>query len=67
MFYRTDMKENNYLQNVQQAYTAKHLYDIILAEDMLSAAITSKEKDNSLTSHSGAENRKSVKNLYCLM
>lgn len=61
MLYRTDMKEKNYLQNVQQAYTAKHLYDVIVAEDMLSAAITSKGKDDSLTSHPGAENRKSVK------
>lgn len=61
MLYRTDMKENNYLQNVQQVYTEKHLYDIVLAEDTLSAAITSKGKNNSLTSHSGAESKKSVK------
>lgn len=61
MLYRTDMKEDNCLQDVQQAYTAKHLYNIVFAEDMLSEAITSKGKDDSVTSHSGAENRKYVK------
>lgn len=41
MLYETDMKENS-LQNVQQAYTARHLYDIVLGGGVLSAAITSK-------------------------
>jgi len=40
---------------------SKTSLDIVLAEGMLSAAITSKGKDDHPTSRSGAENRKSVK------